>query len=201
MDKQYTSTQRHTRVEKTHKEIVLIRHGKPSSAHNQKVSASAYAQWVRRYNFSSLDPQSKPTVLEPLTDSYIIVSSLKRASLSAAAYGVVDIDEVQPLLREMDIPYYRLPFTMKAWHWVLVSRLLWFLGKKGKFESFKAAKYRVVLLAEHLESIMMSESRAVLFGHGLIHYFLIRQLEKRGWLLVEKNSEFWGVSRLVKRRE
>jgi broad specificity phosphatase PhoE len=193
-----TFKERHSSAERRLKEIVLIRHGKPASAHNQKINASAYAQWVRRYNLSSLDPQSKPTVLVPLVDSYIIVSSLKRASLSASAYGAVNIDEVQPLLREMDIPYYRLPFSMKAWHWVLVSRLLWFLGKKGKFESFKAAKSRVVLLADHLESILRSESRVVLFGHGLIHYFLQRQLKKRGWLLVEKNSEFWGVSRLIK---
>jgi len=193
-----TFKERHSSAERRPKEIVLIRHGKPASAHNQKINASAYAQWVRRYDLSSLDPQSKPTVLVPLVNSYIIVSSLKRASLSASAYGAVNIDEVQPLLREMDIPYYRLPFSMKAWHWVLVSRLLWFLGKKGKFESFKAAKSRVVLLADHLESILRSESRVVLFGHGLIHYFLQRQLKKRGWLLVEKNSEFWGVSRLIK---
>ena len=198
MNNKKTFKERHICVENGPKEIVLIRHGKPASAHNQKINASAYAQWVRRYDLSSLDPQSKPTVLVPLVDSYIIVSSLKRASLSASAYGAVNIDEVQPLLREMDIPYYRLPFSMKAWHWVLVSRLLWFLGKKGKFESFKAAKSRVVLLADHLESILRSESRVVLFGHGLIHYFLQRQLKKRGWLLVEKNSEFWGVSRLIK---
>ena len=198
MNNKKTFKERHSSAERRPKEIVLIRHGKPASAHNQKINASAYAQWVRRYNLSSLDPQSKPTVLVPLVNSYIIVSSLKRASLSASAYGAVNIDEVQPLLREMDIPYYRLPFSMKAWHWVLVSRLLWFLGKKGKFESFKAAKSRVVLLADHLESILRSESRVVLFGHGLIHYFLQRQLKKRGWLLVEKNSEFWGVSRLIK---
>jgi len=187
-----------TYAKKVPKEIVLIRHGKPASAHNQQINASAYAQWVRRYNLSSLDPKSKPTAHVPLADSYIMVSSLKRASLSASAYGAVDINEVQPLLREMDIPYYRLPFSMKAWHWVLVSRLLWFLGKKGRFESFKEAKSRVILLADHLESIMLTESRVVLFGHGLIHYFLQRQLKKRGWLLLEKNSEFWGVSRLVK---
>ena len=198
MNNKKTFKERHSSAERRPKEIVLIRHGKPASAHNQKINASAYAQWVRRYDLSSLDPQSKPTVLVPLVNSYIIVSSLKRASLSASAYGAVNIDEVQPLLREMDIPYYRLPFSMKAWHWVLVSRLLWFLGKKGKFESFKAAKSRVVLLADHLESILRSESRVVLFGHGLIHYFLQRQLKKRGWLLVEKNSEFWGVSRLTK---
>gem|GEM_PF-172283 len=198
MNNKKTFKERHSSAERRPKEIVLIRHGKPASAHNQKINASAYAQWVRRYDLSSLDPQSKPTVLVPLVNSYIIVSSLKRASLSASAYGAVNIDEVQPLLREMDIPYYRLPFSMKAWHWVLVSRLLWFLGKKGKFESFKAAKSRVVLLADHLESILRSESRVVLFGHGLIHYFLQRQLKKRGWLLVEKNSEFWGVSRLIK---
>lgn len=198
MNRQNTVKHPHTCAEKVSKEIVLIRHGKPASAHNQKINASAYAKWVRCYNLSSLDPQSKPTVLVPLVDSYIIVSSLKRASLSASVYGAVNIDEVQPLLREMDIPYYRLPFSMKAWHWVLISRLLWFLGKKGRFESFKEAKSRVILLADHLESIMLTESRVVLFGHGLIHYFLQRQLKKRGWLLLEKNSEFWGVSRLVK---
>ena len=42
------------------KEIILVRHGKPASAHNQKVNAVDYAKWVRNYNKSELDPNSQP---------------------------------------------------------------------------------------------------------------------------------------------
>lgn len=69
------------------KEVVLIRHGKPLSAHNDKVNSAQYAQWVRNYDKSILDPTSHPKQKTHIDDSYIVVSPLLRAKLSAAYYG------------------------------------------------------------------------------------------------------------------
>ena len=93
------------------KEVVLIRHGKPLSAHNDKVNSAQYAQWVRNYDKSILDPTSHPKQKTHIDDSYIVVSPLLRAKLSAAYYGATQIDEELPHLKEMDIPYYKLPST------------------------------------------------------------------------------------------
>ena len=180
------------------KEILLVRHGKPASAHNQKVNAVDYAKWVRNYNKSELDPNSQPRKKVCLENSYIGVSPLHRAKCSAAHYGASHIHEELADLREMDIPYYHLPFTLKAWHWVVISRALWFLGRKGRFERFADAKQRIERLAVYLDTLSKQEPRIVLFGHGMAHYFLRKSLVKQKWRITEKDGEFWGVTRLEK---
>ena len=154
------------------KEVVLIRHGKPLSAHNDKVNSAQYAQWVRNYDKSILDPtevtQSKKTHID---DSYIVVSPLLRAKLSAAYYGATQIDEELPYLKEMDIPYYKLPFTLRSWHWVVLSRALWFIGFKGRFESFKACQAKGLILFPSVSKNCGKHERIVLFGHGMTNYY------------------------------
>lgn len=179
------------------RQIVLIRHGRPKSAHNEFVNAVNYKKWVHDYDRSALDPNSLPYEKVNLDSSYIIVSPLLRAKLSAQKYGVMRVDEYCEYLKEMDIPYYKVPFiSLRAWQWVVVSRFLWFLGVKGHFESFKEAKRRVVKLADHVESLGEHHQRIILFGHGMIHYFTRKELIKRGWLLTQKNSDFWGITSL-----
>ncbi|BFT32309.1 hypothetical protein D210916BOD24_34850 [Alteromonas sp. D210916BOD_24] len=180
------------------KEVVLIRHGKPISAHNDKINAAQYTKWVRAYGKSALDPQSTPKHKTHLNNSYVIVSPLRRAKLSAEYYGVDYIDEECALLREMDIPYYKLPFRLKAWHWVLLSRMLWFFGMTGRFESFSSAKARVAALTQRIEMLTEEHERLVLFGHGMTNLFTRKKLMKKGWRLKSKDSEFWGVTVLYK---
>lgn len=179
-------------------EIILIRHGKPASATNEKMGASDFARWVRRYNQSDLDPSSRPRVMRDLSEHYILCSNLKRAQLSATTYGVTRIDHENPLLREMDIPYYRLGFTLKAWHWVVLNRVLWFAGRQGNFESFVEAKQRALQAADLLESAAMRHQKVAAFGHGMSHRYIRLALAKRGWRLHEKDNAFWGVNRLTR---
>ena len=179
------------------RQIVLIRHGRPKSAHNDIVNAEEYAKWVHDYDRSELDPNSLPHVKVDIESSYIVVSPLLRAKRSAQKYGVKRIDEYCEYLKEMDIPYYKVPLlSIRAWQWVVISRFLWFLGVKGRFESFKEAKWRVARLADHIENLSKQHQSIILFGHGMIHYFTRRELIKRGWLLIEKNSDFWGITSL-----
>ncbi|MDO6566682.1 histidine phosphatase family protein [Alteromonas sp. 1_MG-2023] len=180
------------------REIILVRHGKPLSAHNNKVNAVDYSKWVRAYDFSELDPSSKPGAPVDFTNSYVIVSPLKRAKLSAAHLGAIKIDEELPNLKEMDIPYYKLPLKLRAWHWVLLCRLMWFMGKTGRFESFKDAKKRVVELAEYLKLLSETQSKIILVGHGLTNRFLRKKLQAEGWSLQAKDNKFWGVTRLTR---
>lgn len=180
------------------REVVLIRHGKPLSAHNEKVNSADYANWVRNYNKSILDPSSHPKQKVPVENSYIIVSPLLRAKLSAAYYGVTQVNEELSYLKEMDIPYYKLPFILRSLHWVVVCRALWFMGFKGRFESFQFARQRVNTLSRHIDELSKSHQRIVLFGHGMTNYFTRRSLMKSGWELLQKDGDFWGVTVLQK---
>jgi broad specificity phosphatase PhoE len=83
---------------------------------------------------------------------------------------------------------------LRTWHWVVVSRALWFLGKKGRFESFEAAKSRVDNLVARIEDLSLEHERLVLFGHGMTNYFTRKALMAKGWQLKQKNSDFWGIT-------
>ncbi|RDV25553.1 phosphoglycerate mutase family protein [Alteromonas aestuariivivens] len=178
------------------KEILLIRHGRPKSATNEKVNATGFAHWVRDYNRAQLHPKSKAGHRLDLSEYYIMSSDLKRAQLSASQYSDQPIHEISALLREMDIPRYRLPFRLRAWTWVVINRAIWFAGVRGPFESFSAAKVRANYAANLLEARAETHRKVVVFGHGLSNRYIRRNLERRGWKVLSKDHGYWGLNRL-----
>ena len=66
-------------------EILLVRHGKPTGAINPKLSAVGFANWVREYNKSKIDPNSLPPkhLEHSLTEHLIVASDLARSIDSA----------------------------------------------------------------------------------------------------------------------
>jgi len=128
-------------------EIILIRHGKPTSAKNSRLTAGGFAQWVRQYNLANVADDSRPVQCldEDLIHYYIVASDLKRAVQSAQIFTNKTPDKIFPELREMEIPRYKFPLHLKAWTWVYLNRLCWMLGLKGSFESYKEAKIRANL--------------------------------------------------------
>jgi broad specificity phosphatase PhoE len=178
-------------------EIILIRHGKPTSAKNLLLSASEYTKWIRRYNLSDVSSQSRPETINKDIESYYLISSdYKRAIHSTEIYTGRNPDLISPLFKEMEIPRYKLPFTLKAWSWVYLCRVLWMLGLKGPFESYRLAKKRSVLAAEQLITLAQENGNVVLFGHGYMNLHIRRVLIKQGWSLNTKSNAFWGLSSL-----
>jgi len=178
--------------------IILIRHGKPTSAINPKIKACEYAKWVKRYNASDVSPHSRPTSINTTYKPFYTLSSdLKRAIHSTAIYSDKKPEKIDKLYREMEIPRYKLPFRLKAWHWVIVSRVLWMLGCKGSFESYKEAKQRADLAALQLINIAQQQNNIVLFGHGYMNLHIRKSLMRKGWLLKSKSNAYWGVTTLV----
>ncbi|QPG05840.1 histidine phosphatase family protein [Salinimonas marina] len=180
------------------KEILLIRHGRPASEHNGRVSSAGFSRWVRNYNRAPLHDQSWPWCQRDLSQYYIMTSSLRRAKLSAARYSERPVKEHHRLLDEMQIPRYRLPLTLKAWSWVYLNRLLWCLGRPGPFESFAQARERIRQAADMLDARAASESKICIFAHALTNRFLVRYLQRKGWQVTEKDHRYWGVIRLQK---
>lgn len=176
-------------------EIILIRHGKPTSANNLVLNASEYTQWIRRYNFSDVSKKSHPDIINKEINSYYLVSShLKRAIHSTEIYTGRSPDLISSLYKEMEIPRYKLPFKFKAMTWVFLCRVLWMMGLTGPFESYRVAKKRSKLAAEQLIALAQEQGKVVLFGHGYMNLHIRRVLTKQGWLIKCKSNDFWGVS-------
>lgn len=178
-------------------EIILIRHGKPTSAKNPLLSASEYTKWIRRYNLSNVSENSRPDVINKEISAYYLVSSdFKRAIHSTEIYSGRRPDLISPIYREMEIPRYKFPFKLKAMTWIFLCRVLWMLGLKGSFESYRLAKERSALAAEQLILLAQENETVVLFGHGYMNLHIRRILSKKGWCLHCKSNSFWGISRL-----
>lgn len=178
-------------------EIILIRHGKPTSANNPIVNACEYIKWIRRYNFSDVAKNSRPkTINTQYKYLYTLSSDLKRAIHSADIYVSKKPEKIDKLYREMEIPRYKFPFQLKAWNWVYLSRLLWMLGFKGSFESFKQAKQRADIAAVQLIEVAKSPDKVVLFGHGFMNRYIRKSLIQKGWALKSKSNAYWGVTSL-----
>ncbi len=178
-------------------EIILIRHGKPTSANNPIINACEFTHWIRRYNLSDVANDSRPEKVNDEYKSFYIVSSdLKRAIHSTKIYVEKSPEIIDKLYREMEIPRYKLPFQLTAWRWVYLSRVLWMLGCKGSFESFKQAKARAELAAEKLIEIAKNQGEVVLFGHGFMNRYIRKALIQKGWMLNSKSNAYWGVTSL-----
>ncbi len=178
-------------------EIVLIRHGKPTSASNPILNASEYTNWIRHYNFSDVSENSRPeSINTELKFFYIISSHFNRAIHSAEIYTGRKPDKISPLFKEMDIPRYKLPFKLKAMTWVFLCRVLWMLGFNGSFESYSSAKIRADLASEQLVELAKEKGKIVLFGHGYMNLHIRRSLIRKGWSVNYKSNLFWGISSL-----
>lgn len=178
-------------------EIILIRHGKPTSADNPIVNACEYRKWIRRYNYSNVAKNSRPESINIQYKSFYTLSSdLKRAIHSANIYVGKYPEEINKLYREMEIPRYKLPFQLKAWNWVYLSRLLWMLGVKGSFESFNEAKLRAEIATTQLIEVAKSQDKIVLFGHGYMNRYIRKSLIQKGWVLNSKSNSYWGITSL-----
>jgi len=178
-------------------EIILIRHGKPTSTENAIINASEYTKWIRKYNFSNVADSSRPkTINNQYKSIYTLSSDLTRAIHSANIYVGKHPEEIDKLYREMEIPRYKFPFQLKAWNWVYLSRFLWMLGFKGTFESFKQAKLRAEIAATQLIEIAKVQDKVILFGHGYMNLYIRKSLIRRGWVLNSKSNSYWGVTSL-----
>lgn len=176
--------------------IILIRHGRPENAHSAKLNSAGFANWVKNYDHSLVAEDSHPNYqqLESYKQYYAVSSDLPRAIHSCKLVFQRQPDHQSALFREMEIPRYRLPFKLKAWHWVYVNRLLWMCGKRGPFESYCEAKQRAKQAAEQLIALANTHGNVVLFSHGFLNLHMRKHLRTNGFLQHSKASDYWGVS-------
>ena len=180
--------------------IVLVRHGKPINANNNKLNASGFANWVRRYNHSVVSPHSQPDhqLFQSFSEYFAVSSDLPRA-VHSCQLAVSKFPELESsVFREMEIPRYRLPFHLNAWTWVYFNRALWMLGVKGSFESYVQARARAKLGAKKLIDLASEKQNIIVFSHGYLNLHMRNALRQYGFKQLTKSNDYWGVSILEK---
>jgi broad specificity phosphatase PhoE len=167
--------------------IVLLRHGKPDMPAFGKLKASEMCQWIESYNLAGIDQELIPptrTTEMAASCNAIVCSDLPRSVESANALkskGEHDILS-DALFREMDLPctnwtLLRLSPTI----WVVLFRILWFLGFSPRCESYYSARLRAITGAQRLKELAAEHGSVLLVGHGLLNRFLAKELLSTDW--------------------
>jgi len=182
-------------------EILLVRHGKPTGAVNPKLSVVGFANWVRDYNKSKVNPNSLPPEglkYSITTGHFIVASDLARSVDSVRLCVGKEPDLKLKQFREMDIPRYKLPFSFKAYTWLIINRIFWFAGFNSKVESFKNAKIRAKNSAKELQELANMHDKVVFFGHGMFNKYIAKELNSQGWSGTLKGKKYWSTIKLEK---
>ena len=184
--------------------IILVRHAKVLARENQKIYASEVAGWVEHYNEAPIDTSlPECTVIQRLEHADIVMaSSLPRTH---ASLGVVGIEPARhdALFDEAEVPLGNIPYLkLYPRQWLVVLRLMMFLGLGKGSSSLKASKSRAIKAAEYLMQLSQTHESIALMGHGGMNWLIGRALREAGWVCVEDKhgSRNWGVKVYEKNR-
>ncbi len=166
-------------------QIVLLRHGKPNVPVYGKLRANKIHHWISSYNSAGLAPNVAPSsnAIEIASRCNIVAcSDLPRSIESAQALGIKEINIMEPVFREMGLPYVSFPFLKLSPNiWVVVFRVLWFLGCSSNSESIREAKIRAANGANRLKDMAINYGSVLLVGHGFVNRFIAKELLSNGW--------------------
>lgn len=185
-------------------QIYLIRHAKPNVKKNWFYSAEEAIRYVIDYNSVPIIPFDPSLVAVNLRPNHIIYcSSLPRAQETALKiFGDTYTIVSDSVFREFEIrmisanSFFKMPLGV----WQAFSRGSWMLGFNHRdIESHKEAKLRAQQAAENLIKVAHDEETAVLVAHGMLNGAIAKELEKKGWKLIQKKGYVnLGATILVK---
>ncbi|HFD87603.1 MAG TPA: histidine phosphatase family protein [Gammaproteobacteria bacterium] len=176
--------------------VILLRHGKPSFSENGYLSARELHEWVEAYNSAGLMPQQKPPELAieiASSCNTIVCSDLPRSIESARALGVNEIEFIEPIFREVELPHGSfLSPKLPPKFWVILFRVLCVFGYSSNGESLREAKLRTSKAASRLAEIAKDNGSVLLVGHGFTNRFIAKELLLNGWKgPVNPGKLFW----------
>ena len=169
--------------------IVLMRHGEPktdlSDMLKKKCSAKELETIFGVYIDSGLNTQKIPppeALRMAKTCNAVVCSDLPRSIESATALGILNIDFVDSIFREADLPYtnWRYP-KLTVFTWGIFFRVLWYLGYSNRAEPITFVKQRAETAAIKLKEIADERGSVMLIGHGIINRFVAKKLRNNGW--------------------
>jgi len=177
------------------KQIVLFRHGKVSIKNNKKISAFKFQDWIEEYN--NCDIIFDKTVFknkEIVENSDVIICSNLKRSIQSAKFFNKEILINDEIFNEVEIPYTKWSILKLSPNmWLIIFRILWFLGYSKNCESYKNAKQRAKKAASKLTKLAKEYNKIILFGHGIFNRLILREMISRDWEVTKKiESQNWG---------
>ncbi len=165
--------------------IVLLRHGKPDITEFGKLRASELCRWIESYNSAGIIENHQPS-REAIEISHncnaVVCSDLPRSVESARVLRIKEINQIEPIFREMGLPYANWPSPKLSPNvWAALFRILWFFGYSSNAESLRAAKRRAASGANMLKEISYNNDSVLLVGHGFVNKFIAKELLSSGW--------------------
>jgi broad specificity phosphatase PhoE len=181
--------------------IVLLRHGRPEFdfQFHRRVPSRDLGDMLQAYNRAELAVDSQPgieTIRLAQSMGYIVCSHLPRSLESAERLQIEEVHESHEQFRECDVPYFGSQFPkLKVKTWVVMLRVLWYLGMSANGESISKLKQRATRCADVLKDRAQEHESVMLVGHGILNHFIARTLRQQGWHgPVLPNAQHWGVT-------
>jgi len=177
------------------KQIILFRHGKVDIKNNKKISAFKFQDWIEEYN--NCDIIFDKTVFknkEIVENSDVIICSNLKRSIQSAKFFNKEILINDEIFNEVEIPYPKWSILKLSPNmWLIIFRILWFLGYSKNCESYKNAKQRAKKAASKLTKLAKEYNKIILFGHGIFNRLILREMISRDWKIMKKiESQNWG---------
>jgi len=183
--------------------IVLLRHGKPAvdlhALRKTRYSSHSLRYLIDAYTQSGLHHHNQPTV-ETMkvinTCQHIVCSALPRSIESARVLGINDIHLTDPVFNEFTLPHANWHFPrLTLFSWFYLYRLLWMLGYSNNSESVTTARARAKHGTDKLIQLTRHHGSVALIGHGLLNYFIARNLLANGWQGPPKpGQQYWDYA-------
>lgn len=178
-------------------EIILVRHGRPALARNQRLDWRGYRSWWAAYGESGLEggerPPNRLAGVAAAADCFV-ASPLPRARETAAHLaGAKDI-LIDDVFVEAPLPAPQIPLVrLKPGAWNVLSRIFWKLGYSAAGESHRHAEVRAVEAALRLEELARGKALVVLCAHGWFNRMIRRVLRTRGWRCAyDGGDSYWA---------
>ncbi|MFC1549476.1 histidine phosphatase family protein [Nitrospirota bacterium] len=166
--------------------ICLVRHGRPKPVSCEGVSSEVFSEsWLKDFDATGIDPWARPP--QEMMDRArkcraVVTSPLQRAHDSARILFPDRSILVEPSLREFGLPSLPLPLIkFPPGVWVMLCRILWFVGYCRGTESLSEARARARRGAELLQRMAGHNDSVAFVGHGLINTLIARELRQMGW--------------------
>lgn len=186
--------------------IVLIRHGMPSALRleysDKKIKAREMVSFLEKYDALGIDFMVKPKekLIEKLNMVNIAYMSELQRSQDSFNYFNLPVQVVSnKIFNEIELPVFsKFPLKLKPIKWLAIFRTLWFIqllfNKKIRRQTTEKVKTAAMILKDSAEK----SNNIALFGHGVMNYFISKELIGMGAKQINKwEHGYWSCNEFI----
>ena len=172
------------------KKIILLRHSKVDIK-NKSIYANELKNYIKEYNSSNIITQSNNKIDTIYHENKILIcSNLKRSIQTVNNVFNKKPDYINKLFNEAELPYtnkklLKLPVSL----WLIIFRILWFIGYSKNSISYKETKIRAKKSAQLLIKISKENNKdIILIGHGIMNRLIKKEIITQNYTVEIKNN-------------